>query len=461
MNFFNKYPYLDEHELNLDWLIAKMRSLQIEFDEFKVVNQISFSGAWDITKQYPAWTIVSDNNIGYVSIQPVPAGVLLTNGNYWREVIDYSAQIAGLQSRVVALENTVGDASSGLVKDMNDAQSDIIDLQKHVYKKYIFVSDSYGASVVPELVSRLGLSASDYVNIQYGGSCFGATYGTNLNWQTMIENTVTTDDDTYTDVVYIGGANELSYTPANIIANAAQCYDYVAGRFTNAKQWYMFAGYCAGLNGTAHPLVDRLRLITRLPQCIVDTKRGFAIHEVWYPLANTDNINNSDWMHPTTSGSEKIASLIASCLNGGSSDYQSDYEAITLTSGSHTIVTQQIYMQRHNSKVNVVIRALNMTFGSGITLGSQGIDITLGVLDSKLLRGGVMVPGGAEYRLFLGTTHATADNGFNWVVELFLTNANELVARFLPTYPITSPWPTTLSGLQIIYFNCIIDNYLN
>lgn len=106
MSFFNKYPYSDMHELNLDWLIAKMKELNIAFDEFKVINQITFSGAWDITKQYPAWTIVSDNNIGYVSIQPVPAGVLLTDGNYWREVIDYTAQIAGLQQRVVDLENS-------------------------------------------------------------------------------------------------------------------------------------------------------------------------------------------------------------------------------------------------------------------------------------------------------------------------------------------------------------------
>ena len=125
MGFFEKYPNTNFHELNLDWLIAKMKELQIQFDEFKVVNNITFSGQWDITKQYPAWTIVSDNNIGYVSQKPVPVGVPLTNGNYWVEVIDYTAQIAGLQTRVVALENTVGDNSSGLVKDVNDLQTEL------------------------------------------------------------------------------------------------------------------------------------------------------------------------------------------------------------------------------------------------------------------------------------------------------------------------------------------------
>lgn len=127
MGFFNKYPYTDFHEQNLDWIIAKMRQLEIEFNEFEVVNKITFSGAWDITKQYPAWTIVSDNNIGYVSIQPVPAGVVLSDGNYWRAVIDYSAQIASLQSRVVNCENDI----INLQGDVTVLQSDVQTIQHY------------------------------------------------------------------------------------------------------------------------------------------------------------------------------------------------------------------------------------------------------------------------------------------------------------------------------------------
>ena len=150
-NLFNHaYPYLDEHELNLDWLIAKMKELNIAFDEFKVVNNITFSGAWDITKQYPAWTIVNDNNIGYVSIQPVPVGVVLTNTDYWIEVIDYSAQIAGLQNRVVAIEN---DITNNIDPDLASLHNDVSNLQgqidtfamfKRIFanKKVVIIGDS-------------------------------------------------------------------------------------------------------------------------------------------------------------------------------------------------------------------------------------------------------------------------------------------------------------------------------
>ena len=33
MAFFNKYPYTDFHELNLDWILEEMKNLQINMDE--------------------------------------------------------------------------------------------------------------------------------------------------------------------------------------------------------------------------------------------------------------------------------------------------------------------------------------------------------------------------------------------------------------------------------------------
>ena len=161
---FNNYPYTDTHELNLDWILKKIKELKVEIDDFKVVNNITFSGQWDITKQYPAWTIVSDNNIGYVSIQPVPVGVPLSNGNYWVEVIDYTAQIAGLETRVIDLENTIGDNSSGLVHDMNDVQAYITMLNN---RKVFFVGPTCEYTTINDAITdaRLICSETDRVTI--------------------------------------------------------------------------------------------------------------------------------------------------------------------------------------------------------------------------------------------------------------------------------------------------------
>ena len=80
--FENLFPYTDFHELNLDAILRMMKTLHKEWTDFVAVNKITNAGAWDITKQYQSWTIVSDNNIGYISLKPVPAGVAITNTDY-------------------------------------------------------------------------------------------------------------------------------------------------------------------------------------------------------------------------------------------------------------------------------------------------------------------------------------------------------------------------------------------
>ena len=133
MGFINKYPYTDFHELNLDWVIAEIRKLHTEWSDFKILNQIRFDGQWDITKQYPAWTLVNDNNMGYISKKPVPAGIDLENTEYWGLVADYSALLADMQNRIISLENRA-----------TDIEEDVEDLSiKGVNRHVILIGDSY------------------------------------------------------------------------------------------------------------------------------------------------------------------------------------------------------------------------------------------------------------------------------------------------------------------------------
>lgn len=99
------FPYTDFHEINLDWVIASIKKLHKDWDDFKVLNSIRFFGQWSITEQYPAWALVSNNDLGYISKKPVPAGVTLDNTEYWGLVADYSALLADMQQRLVTVEN--------------------------------------------------------------------------------------------------------------------------------------------------------------------------------------------------------------------------------------------------------------------------------------------------------------------------------------------------------------------
>lgn len=89
-NFLNQFPYSDIHEMNLDWIIKTVKNLVYEMQGFKAANSVSYENAWIITKQYTAWSIVYADGHLYISLQPVPAGVAITNTDYWMNLLPFS-----------------------------------------------------------------------------------------------------------------------------------------------------------------------------------------------------------------------------------------------------------------------------------------------------------------------------------------------------------------------------------
>ena len=90
--FLNRYPYTDFHELNLSWLIQVITEVQTTLEQFVSINALKYADPiqWNITTQYEKNTIVIDpvSGVAYISVQPVPSGVALTNTDYWTVVFD-------------------------------------------------------------------------------------------------------------------------------------------------------------------------------------------------------------------------------------------------------------------------------------------------------------------------------------------------------------------------------------
>ena len=328
-NLFNHaYPYLDEHELNLDWLIAKMKELNIKFDEFKVVNNITFSGQWDITKQYPAWTIVNDNNIGYVSIQPVPAGIVLTNSDYWVEVIDYSAQIAGLQNRVIALENTVGDASSGLVHDV-DVLEDITDRLDNKY--YLLIGDSYGKGYDPDSAILKGWCGytKDLIEAN-GGRCYysatiGGGYATpGKQWIDGLRAELDDipDKDKITDVVILGGANDQAsngVTSAMLKPAISDMFTFLRTNFPKAS---LYTGTISAIyNALVNNTTNTYEQYTEYAASV-----GFKILDDLKLLYCQPGYLSSDGTHLSAAGYEALSPYVYTCITTGHVNFKFRYD---------------------------------------------------------------------------------------------------------------------------------------
>lgn len=114
MLFRHDYPYTNFHEMNLDWLLMKIRQLEHDYYDFSAINAIEYGGDWAADTSYKKNTVVVYNGTGYLSLKAVPAGIPVTNTEYWISI------------------GAVTPESLGLVEEVEDIKSDIEDIQGEI-----------------------------------------------------------------------------------------------------------------------------------------------------------------------------------------------------------------------------------------------------------------------------------------------------------------------------------------
>lgn len=317
--FLHKYPYQTLHEMNLDWIISAMKELAAEMENFEATNKITYKGPWDITKQYPLWSIVTDNNFGYISTKIVPAGIDISNTEYWTNIADFSALWADVGARVTTLEG-----------EMDTAQADITRLDGYrtfATRKVICISDSYGltpaldTSWIAKLQQYLDIPNSNFYRSQENATGFiGLTSPTFLEQiQTLTASMSASEKSAITDIIIGGGMNDATAVKngtcsMNDVYQAVQtCLTYAHSTFPNAMIKLFMPGW--RLDSAWHTY---LRGIVNVYQ-----QASTAIPHVGF-------IDNVNWLHrqalldateyhPNAIGAYCIAKTIASVMEGGSS----------------------------------------------------------------------------------------------------------------------------------------------
>ena len=87
-----EFPHTRTYDSDLGWLMWAVKKLIGDWENFSNLNSIKFSDPlnWSIDRNYePAMIVVDSDGNGYISRQAVPAGVPLSNTEYWTQIFSF------------------------------------------------------------------------------------------------------------------------------------------------------------------------------------------------------------------------------------------------------------------------------------------------------------------------------------------------------------------------------------
>ena len=88
----------NEYKYDLRWLVKKLLSFETDLKTAIDLQTIVYADPiqWDITTQYMRNTVVLDGYIAYLSKQPIPRGIAITNTDYWQSIFDLTPALRDL-----------------------------------------------------------------------------------------------------------------------------------------------------------------------------------------------------------------------------------------------------------------------------------------------------------------------------------------------------------------------------
>lgn len=377
---FDNFPYTNFHEMNLDWVLHKLKEMENELDNFVDLNAVKYHDpiGWNITTQYQQNEIVKDPNTGilYMAKQPVPTGIALTNTDYWLEIGDMSYDIDFLKEAIAIPDEgtalvsanaysqydtfwwqdklymatasiAVGDVltagtncqnvsiGAGLtfifnvLDSINNDMGDIFNGLRLLFNpKYIIIGDSYlneishPNNILTYLKQFFGLTVgTDLWESAVSGNGFTKKDGGNTDGNGFLQQLQTYDDvipkEEITKIIVLGGMNDRHDIDANGVNSNAIAVAIDA-----------FCAYCRTNFPNAHVYIgqsgcSRLRAVRILLRSVTwKYCEGAARNHNAHYLIGTDYClkNYSQYdndNHPNSAGFLVMAKYIANAIKGG------------------------------------------------------------------------------------------------------------------------------------------------
>lgn len=120
MAYFREIPYTTLSQLNLDWLIKGLQTLETEIGNFVALNTIKYANPfdWDITAQYAMNTLVFNpaDYTAYLSVKPVPSGVQIDNTDYWTPVFTLKDVLTAYRDAITPVFEQAGSPATTTIE---------------------------------------------------------------------------------------------------------------------------------------------------------------------------------------------------------------------------------------------------------------------------------------------------------------------------------------------------------
>lgn len=402
----NKYPYTDFHELNLDWIISKINELNEKMDTFVSISTIKYADPlqWDITKQYEVNTIVSNNNIAYISKRAITVGIDISNTDYWLLVADFSAQITEETEARIEADNIINSKIDSEIQNRLDSETAInnhIDVVKS--EAVILIGDSYGISPTPETswihFTTEALNIPVFSNAKGGASFGGDGTADQPTFKQVLEELEGNVGDPYKikKIIVAGGYNDRDFIGQRLSDGLDAFSNYLKVTYPNATGYIALIGLCDN-----HILQPDLSWDDSDKESVITTgvlsayKQATAnfdnlsfiegseyIFRNYFYLrdprpASDGNVVTGDGIHPSEAGSKVIARGLTGyikagvCLNVNNSPLQYDF----VPSGSNVASTNLTTFQtQYSESLDFYTFPAYVDFGSDISLFGQNVEI--------------------------------------------------------------------------------------
>lgn len=200
-----------------------------------------FLGDWDNTQTYEPLSIVLYSGLSYTSRQYVPAGIDISNDDYWACTGNYNAQVEAYRQEVQTYDGRI----TANENDIADLQSDVKDLEAYMSSR------TSQFTIAPILLGCVNYSTENGMYDHPGCIC---SLGNGIEWlfsspQPMTDNfgharpiSISNNLDNFSsyNTLELGHANSAAYDKVNDKIYVAPVFDYTGGQQTVANYLLKF-----------------------------------------------------------------------------------------------------------------------------------------------------------------------------------------------------------------------------